>query len=87
MPTTRKRYTLTDVGEVADMLDVAEHRWPDEPRRKELLVRLAAVGRDTVSRELAETNRSTARERRREALERLPTLVDVELLLDDAAWR
>ena len=87
VPTTRPRYTLTDVGELAEMLDLAARRWPDEPRRKELLMRLAVVGRDLISRELAESDHETRRERQREVLARLTGLVDADLLLGDAAWR
>ncbi len=87
MPTTRPRYTLTDAGELADMLDVAQRRWPDEPRRQHLLIRLAALGRTQVDRELAERDQETRRARQAEALGQLPRLVDVEALLSDAAWR
>jgi hypothetical protein len=87
MPTTRPRYTLTDAGELAEMLDAAQRRWPDEPRRQDLLVRLAALGRAQVDRELAERDQETRRAGQAEALERLPRLVDVEALLSDAAWR
>ncbi len=87
MPTTRPRYTLTDVGELAEMLDVAQRRWPGEPRRQDLLVRLAALGRSVVERELAETDRTVRQARQSEALHRLPALVDAEVLLSDTAWR
>ena len=29
LPTTRPRYTITDTGDIAAMLDVAQRRWPD----------------------------------------------------------
>jgi len=87
MPTTRPRYTLTDAGELAEMLDIAQRRWPDEPRRQNLLVRLAALGCAQVEGELTERNQETRRARQSEALERFPRLVDVEALLSDAAWR
>jgi len=87
MPTTRPRYTVTDVGELTEMLDLAALRWPDELRRKELLVRLAEVGRDVVARELAEADREGRRERQTAALARIGELVDLEVLLSDAAWR
>ncbi len=87
VPTSRPRYTLTDTGRLAEMLDVAQRRWPDEPRRQNLLVRLAALGRAQVDREMADIDRETRRARQAEALERLPRLVDVEALLSDAAWR
>ncbi|MBA3421408.1 MAG: hypothetical protein H0U12_05870 [Thermoleophilaceae bacterium] len=87
MPTTRPRYTLTDVGELAEMLDVAQRRWPDEPRRQDLLVRLVALGRSVVERELAEHDETVRQARQAEALQRLSALVDPEVLLSDAAWR
>ncbi|MGI8661368.1 MAG: hypothetical protein ACR2LH_10140 [Thermoleophilaceae bacterium] len=87
MPTTRPRYTLTDTGELADMLDAAARRWPEEPRRKELLVRLAAAGGEAVSRELAEMDQGSRRERQRAALAKIGQLVDADALLDDLAWR
>jgi hypothetical protein len=87
MPTTRPRYTLTDVGELAEMLDVAQRRWPDEPRRLDLLVRLAALGRGVIERELAENDRTFRQARQSEAVRRLPDLVDADVLLSDTAWR
>lgn len=87
MPTTRPRYTLTDAGELAEILDVAQRRWPDEPRRQHLLMRLAELGRSVVERELAESDRGTCMARQSEALERLHELVDAEVLLTDAGWR
>ncbi len=51
MPTTRPRYTVTDSGEVSKLLEVAERRWPEVRSRKELLLRLAAAGREAIERE------------------------------------
>lgn len=51
MPTTKPRYTITDTGELSDQLDEAQRRWPDVHDRKELLLRLAATGRDAIERE------------------------------------
>lgn len=87
MPTTRPRYTLTDFGELSEMLDVAARRWPEEHDRKALLMRLAAAGRELAARELAEADRVGRRERQRAALARIARLLDVEVLLNDAAWR
>lgn len=87
MPTTRPRYTLTDAGELAEMLDVAARRWPEERSRKGLLMRLAATGREAVARELVDEDDVARRERQREALAALTLHVDRDLLLDDAAWR
>jgi hypothetical protein len=54
MPTTKPRYTVTDTGEVSEQLDQAQQRWPDVHSRKELLLRLAAAGRDAIEREASE---------------------------------
>jgi hypothetical protein len=87
VPTTRPRYTITDTGEVAAMLDVAHRRWPDVEDRKELLVRLAAAGRDAIAPEVDEGAREQRRKRQLEALSRSAELVDVDALLADAAWQ
>ncbi len=58
MPTTKPRYTVTDTGELSELLDEAQRRWPGVHDRKELLLRLAAAGRDALAREASE--RSTA---------------------------
>lgn len=79
VPTTHSRYTLTDTGKIADALDVAGERWPGRPRR-ELLDLLVAAGAQRIDREARV-------ERQRQALRRIPELVDVDLLLSDAAWR
>lgn len=54
MPTTKPRYTITDTGELSDQLDEAQRRWPDVHDRKELLLRLAAAGREAIEREASE---------------------------------
>jgi hypothetical protein len=54
MPTDKPRYTLTDTGGLAELLDAAQRRWPDVTDRKELLLRLAAAGRAAVELEAAE---------------------------------
>jgi hypothetical protein len=51
MPTTKPRYTITDTGTISEQLDLAQQRWPDVHDRKELLLRLAAAGRDAIERE------------------------------------
>ncbi len=58
MPTTRPRYTITDTGELSELLDEAQRRWPEVEDRKELLLRLLTVGRRAIEREA--TERSTA---------------------------
>jgi hypothetical protein len=87
VPTTRSRYTVTDTGELREMLDVAERAWPEVGERKELLMRLAALGRDVLAERVAVVEADARRDAQREALRRAPELVDVELLLGDAAWR
>lgn len=87
MPTTRPRYTLTDTGRLAEMLDEAQRRWPEEHDRKRLLLALAERGRERVGEELAEEERGARRERQERAITRIADLVDRELLLTDAAWR
>lgn len=54
MPTTKPRYTVTDTGEVSQLLDEAQRRWPDVRDRKELLLRLATAGRDAIEHKGAE---------------------------------
>jgi hypothetical protein len=51
MPTTKPRYTITDTGKVSEQLDEAQRHWPEVRDRKELLLRLAAVGRAAIERE------------------------------------
>jgi hypothetical protein len=86
VPTTRPRYTITDTGAVAEMLDRAQARWPDADR-KELLLRLTRAGSDVVARELGERERALQGERQRVAMRELSELVDAGVLLSDAAWR
>ncbi|MGI8944833.1 MAG: hypothetical protein ACR2GL_01155 [Thermoleophilaceae bacterium] len=86
MPTTKPRYTFTDAGDLNELLDAAARRWPEITDRKELLLRLAREGHDAL--QLGELSRSAEdrRERARAALERIPALVDADLLLSDRAW-
>jgi hypothetical protein len=87
MPTTKPRYVFTDTGATAEMLDRAQQAWPEVADRKELLLRLAALGRDAIEARDADV---TARERRaaqRKALVRAPSRVDVDVLLGDEAWQ
>ena len=87
MPTTKPRYTFTDTGELEALLDAAGRRWPEITDRKALLLRLAQEGGSAVG---LDDEQLAVKERRssvRDVLERLPSLVDTELLLSDAAWR
>jgi hypothetical protein len=53
VPTTKPRYTVTDTGGLRELLDGAQRRWPELRDRKELLLKLAAVGAETIEREAA----------------------------------
>lgn len=69
------------------MLDLAQSRWPDVGDRKQLLLRLAAVGRDAVVSELDVREDQHRRQRQLAALRRAAELVDADVLLADVAWR
>jgi hypothetical protein len=87
VPTTQPRYTVTDTGEMRDMLDLAQQRWPDVQDRRQLLLRLAAVGRDAIAPDVDEETRLHRADRQRAALHRAGALIDEDALLSDAAWR
>ena len=86
VPTAKPRYTLTDTGDLHELLNAAARRWPEVTDRKELLLRLAREGHDALR--LGELTRSAdqRREHARAALERIPALIDPDLLLSDRAW-
>lgn len=86
VPTTKPRYTVTDTGHLAELLDSAQRRWPDVADRKQLLLLLAEHGHDVLSaieHDLAVEDR---RARTDEALQTIASLVDRDLLLSDRAW-
>lgn len=85
MPTTKPRYTLTDTGETAELLDLAARAWPGVENRRQLLSLVLGAGRERVEQELAMTDERRARQRA--ALRSGNEGLDVELLLSDAAWR
>lgn len=58
MPTSKPRYMFTDTGELSEMLDVAQHRWPELTDRKDLLLRLASLGREAIDEAGAERRRA-----------------------------
>ena len=60
MPTSKPRYTLTDTGELSELLDAAQRRWPEVTDRKTLLLRLAAAGGETISGAAAERRAAIA---------------------------
>jgi hypothetical protein len=78
---------VTDTGELAEMLDTAHRAWPELDDRRQLLLRLAAVGHEAVSARLAEEDVHRRRARQRAALERAAERVDRDALLRDAAWQ
>jgi hypothetical protein len=87
VPTTRPRYTVTDTGDLSEMLDLAQRRWPEIKDRRRLLLQLAAAGRDAIAPDVDAEEQARRRERQRQALRRSRQLVDVQALLSDAAWR
>jgi hypothetical protein len=87
VPTTRPRYTLTDTGDLREMLDLAQQRWPEVRDRRQLLLRLAATGRNAITPEVDADEQARRRDRQRDALRRAAELVDTDALLADAAWR
>jgi hypothetical protein len=86
VPTTRPRYTFTDTGHLRELLDAAQARWPEISDRKALLVRLAEEGHGALQSGDEQLTAAERRNRARSALERIPSLVDGDLLLSDRAW-
>ncbi|HEV7771780.1 MAG TPA: hypothetical protein VGO48_00675 [Conexibacter sp.] len=84
MPTTRPRYTVTDTGHTAELLDLAQRAWPEITDRRQLLLRLTEMGGEALGVRLVEHEQR--RERQRLGLERAARLVDVDALLGDRAW-
>lgn len=87
MPTIHPRYTITDTGPVRELLDDAQRRWPEISNRKQLLLRLAQIGRESLRLGDSSTGANQQRDRQRLALERLRALVDWDAIRDDQAWR
>ncbi|MBA3327308.1 MAG: hypothetical protein H0T43_03295 [Solirubrobacterales bacterium] len=87
MPTTHPRYTVTDTGDVRDMLDLAQRRWPEVADRRQLLLRLAAAGHAAIVEDADTDERERRRQRQSEALARADELVDRDALLSDSAWQ
>ncbi len=84
MPTTRPRYSVTDTGKTAELLDLAQRVWPEVHDRKELLLRLAEAGAGVVQQTLRE--QASSRALRRAAVVRSRELLDADVLLSDQAW-
>jgi hypothetical protein len=87
VPTTRPRYSITDTGPTRELLDDAQHHWPEVGDRKELLLRLAQAGHDALGLDRAEADAARRRERQHAALADLRRLVDWSSIRDDQAWR
>jgi len=85
VPTTRPRYTVTDTGQTAELLDLAQQAWPEITDRRQLLLRLTQAGGRVLQSELAE--QGARRERQQVGLQRAAQLVDVDELVGDGAWR
>jgi len=85
VPTTRPRYTVTDTGHTAELLDLAQRAWPEIADRRLLLLRLTEAGGEALQAKLADHEQR--RERQRLGLERAAQLVNVDELLGDHAWR
>jgi hypothetical protein len=81
VPTAKPRYTVTDTGDLSQQLDDAQRRWPDTRNRKDLLLRLAAAGRDAIAREADE--RAAAIEETAGALTGVYRPDELERLRDD----
>lgn len=86
MPTVHPRYTFTDSGQLRELLDAAQRRWPEVTDRKQLLIRLAEEGHTALGLVEAELDAEERTERLRNALHRIPSLIDTDRLLSDEAW-
>lgn len=58
MPTSRRRYQVTETDDIARALDEAAKRWPNEPRSR-LIVRAITAGGEALARD-AELERRLA---------------------------
>ena len=87
MPTVRPRYTFTDTGPLEALLDAAQRRWPEVGDRKALLLRLAEEGGNTLGLDPLQPEAEERQRRTHYALRRVRSLVDVDVLLSDDAWR
>ena len=68
-------------------MDAAQRCWPEVSDRKQLLILLAEEGHTALGLEEAELDTQERHERLRNALQRIPALVDSDRLLSDEAWR
>ena len=75
---------MTDTGQTAELLDLAQRAWPEITDRRRLLLRLAQAGGQMLQAEVAD--QEARRARQRVGLARAELLVDVDELLGDGAW-
>jgi len=88
VPTSKPRYAITDTATVERTLDEAARRWPElAGDRKALLLRVLEIGARTIAADAAPDGSPSRVQQRQRVTRRLPDLVDVDALLDDAAWR
>ena len=85
MPTTHPRYTVTDTGDLRVQLDAAQKRWPDVTDRRVLLRLLITEGAGAIASDAESA--AIRRARANDALSRISSLVDRDVLLGDGAWR
>ncbi len=81
MPTKKPRHTVTDTGELSDQLDQAQRPWAEIRDRKELLLKLAAAGRDVIEEKA--TDRARAVEETAGALSGVYEPGELERLRED----
>jgi ABC-type hemin transport system substrate-binding protein len=60
MPTSKPRYMLTDTGDLSELLDAAQRRWPEVADRKALLLLLAEAGGTAIAAEAAKQRTAIA---------------------------
>lgn len=78
---------MTDTGALREMLDEASRAWPDVADRKQLLLKLAAEGREAIAERLDQVDGTRRRDAQRVALGRATALIEVDALLGDAPWK
>jgi hypothetical protein len=87
VPTTKRRYTFTDAGDLEQLLDAAERQWPEIRDRKTLLLRLAQEGGNALGLDRQSEEAEERRRRATAALKRLSSAIDADVLLSDEAWK
>lgn len=69
------------------LLDDAQRRWPEIANRKELLLRLAQTGHESLRLDEIDAEAGRRHERQLKALAGLKRNVDWDAIRDDQAWR